>query len=74
MKITFDINVGIDVPNYKEAGKMLDKIVKNLEENIGTQGRYDIGSFQARHRPLFKEETSANLQAYAMREPEPDFG
>lgn len=53
MKIVFVINVGIEVPSYVQAGEVLDKITRNLEESIGPKGSYDVSNFQAHHRPIY---------------------
>ena len=50
MRIVFNIEVGIDVPSYVQAGEVLDKITRNLEETVGPKGSYDVGNFKARHR------------------------
>jgi hypothetical protein len=52
MKIVFNIQVGIDVPSYVQAGEVLDKITRHLDETVGPKGSYDVSNFQARHRPI----------------------
>lgn len=52
MRIRFNIEVGIDVPSYVQAGEVLDKITRNLDETIGPKGSYDVSNFMARHRPV----------------------
>lgn len=52
MRIVFNIEVGISVPSYVQAGEMLDKITQNLQETIGPKGAYDIQSFRARHKDV----------------------
>lgn len=50
MRIAFTIEIGIDVPSYVQAGEVLDRVTREIEAAIGPKGRYDVGSFQARHR------------------------
>jgi hypothetical protein len=54
MRIVFNIEVGIDVPSYVQAGEILDKITRDLEETIGPKGSYDVRNFQAAHTPIRK--------------------
>ena len=65
MKIIFNIEVGVDVANFTEAGEILDKITKKLEKTIAPNGRYDIGNFQTRHRNVrgFDEDQAMMVEA-----------
>ena len=52
MRIVFTIDVGIEVPSYVQAGEVIDKITRNLDEVIGPKGSYDIGNFRTRHKAV----------------------
>jgi hypothetical protein len=52
MRIVFNIEVGIDVPSYVQAGEVLDKITRDLEGAIGPKGSYDVRNFQTDHTPI----------------------
>ena len=70
MKIVFNIEVGIDVPSYVQAGEILDRVTREVEAAIGPKGRYDVGSFQARHRNVHDE--MPMMAAQSGREFDPD--
>ena len=38
MRIVFSIEVGIDVPSYVQAGEVLDKITRTLDEISWSEG------------------------------------
>ena len=67
MRIVFNIDVGLEVPSYVQAGEILDKITRNLEETIGSKGSYDIQSFRANHRDIHNFEVH-NYAGQAMTE------
>lgn len=52
MRIVFSIEVGVEVPSYVQAGEVLDKITRTLDEAVGPKGSYDVSNFRARHRPV----------------------
>lgn len=52
MRIVFNISVGVDVPSYVQAGEVLDRITRNLDEAIGPKGSYDVSDFRAKHKPI----------------------
>ena len=61
MRIVFNIDVGIDVPSFVQAGEILDKITRDLNETLDGRGTYDIAQFQTRHGSEFagRAETQA---------------
>lgn len=52
MRIVFSIEVGIEVPTYVQAGEILDKITRTLDDSIGEKGHYDVSNFRTRHTPV----------------------
>jgi hypothetical protein len=52
MRIVFTIEVGVDVPSYVQAGEILDRLKRDIEEAIGPKGEYDIANFRARHKHI----------------------
>lgn len=75
MRIVFNIDVGIDVPSYVQAGEVLDRITRNLEETIGPKGSYDIQSFRAKHRNVHNYDDDRAMMAEApVRNYEPEPG
>lgn len=64
MRIVFNVQVGIDVLSYKEAGKVLDKITEGIEKAIENKGEYDLQSFETQHRQI-RRYTAANMPMMA---------
>ena len=54
MRVVFNIEVGVDVPSYVQVGELLDKITRDLNSTIGSNGEFDLRNFQAAHTPIRK--------------------
>jgi hypothetical protein len=63
MHILFNIEVGIEVPSFVQAGEILDQITRDLEEAIGSKGKYDIRNFQTHHTPIRKYPSEQDAMA-----------
>jgi 5-carboxymethyl-2-hydroxymuconate isomerase len=71
MRIVFGIEVGIEVNSYVQAGEILDKITRDLNESLGPKGSFDISNFRARHRAVHEFADQSMMAEMPQRMDEP---
>jgi hypothetical protein len=66
MRIVFNIEVGVDVPTFVQAGEILDKVVHDLEFTLKDRGQFDIRSFETAHTPIRRYSEAQDMMAEKM--------